>query len=103
MLTNILPDPTNTYLAAYRSSIVDEVNGKKIATLNDLAQAFAETPDRFVIKMIGQGPPLVLDRREVEAARERIRTRYNVIAEQNLEEQPVAAQATAASGTVPHS
>jgi S1-C subfamily serine protease len=103
VLTNILPDPTNTYLAAYRSSIVDEVNGKKVATLNDLAQAFAETPDRFVIKMIGQGPPLVLDRREVEAARERIRTRYNVIAEQNLEEQPVAAQATAASGTVPHS
>src|SRR5437899_1780610 len=101
VLTNILPDPTNTYLGPYRSSIVDEVNGKKIATLNDLAQAFAETPDRFVIKMIGQGPPLVLDRKEVESARERIRTRYNVIAEQNLEEQPVAAKATASSGT-PH-
>src|SRR6266853_1305854 len=102
VLTNILPDPTNTYLGPYRSSIVDEVNGKKIATLNDLAQAFAETPDRFVIKMIGQGPPLVLDRKEVESARERIRIRYNVIAEQNLEEQPVAAKATASSGT-PHS
>src|SRR5216110_1061179 len=101
VLTNVLPDPTNTYLAPYRSSIVDEVNGKKIATLNDLAQAFAEAPDRFVIKMIGQGPPLVLDRKEVESARERIRTRYNVIAEQNLEEQPVAAKATASSGT-PH-
>src|SRR5205809_2027100 len=101
VLTNILPDPTNTYLGPYRSSIVDEVNGKKIATLNDLAQAFAEAPDRFVIKMIGQGPPLVLDRKEVESARERIRTRYNVIAEQNLEEQPVAAKATASSGT-PH-
>src|SRR5881392_3437099 len=47
VLTNILPDPTNTYLAPYRSSIVDEVNGKKIATLNDLAQAFAEAPDRL--------------------------------------------------------
>jgi hypothetical protein len=102
VLTNILPDPTNTYLAAYRSSIVDEVNGKKIATLNDLAQAFVETPDRFVIKMIGEGPPLVLDRKEVEAARERIRTRYNVIAEQNLEEQPVSAQVTAKSEE-PHS
>jgi len=52
--------------------------------------------------MIGQGPPLVLDRKEVESARERIRTRYNVIAEQNLEEQPVATKATASSGT-PHS
>jgi len=47
VLTNILPDPTNSYLGPYRSSIVDEVNGKKIATLNDLAQAFAEAPDRF--------------------------------------------------------
>ena len=71
-------------------------------TLNDLAQAFAETPDRFVIKMIGDGPPLVLDRKEVESARERIRTRYNVITEQNLDEQPVAAQATVKSEE-PHS
>jgi S1-C subfamily serine protease len=102
VLTNILPDPTNTYLGSYRSSIVDEVNGKKIATLNDLAQAFAESSDRFVIKMIGAGPPLVLDRKEVEGGRERIRARYNVITEQNLEEQPVAAKATASSGT-PHS
>lgn len=102
VLTNILPDPTNTYLGAYRSSIVDEVNGKKIATLNDLAQAFADTPDRFVIKMIGGGPPLVLDRKEVESARERIRKRYNVIAEQNLDEQPAAAQVSVQSQE-PHS
>jgi len=52
--------------------------------------------------MIGGGPPLVLDRKEVESARERIRTRYNVIAEQNLDEQPVAAQVTAKSEE-PHS
>jgi len=28
--------------------------------------------------MIGDGPPLVLDRNKVEAARERIKARYNV-------------------------
>jgi len=38
--------------------------------------------------MIGDGPPLVLDRNKVETARERIATRYNVLKEQNLEEQP---------------
>ena len=43
VLTNILPDPTNTYLAPYRSSIVDEINGQKIRTLRDLAKAFSET------------------------------------------------------------
>jgi len=88
ILTNILPDPTNTYLAPYRASVVDEVNGKKIRRLNDLAAAFAEPADRFVVRMIGDGPPLVLDPKEVESARERIKTRYNVLVEQNLEEQP---------------
>ena len=97
ILTNILPDPTNTYLAPYRSSIVDEINGKKIRTLEDLAKAFAETPDRFVVRMIGDGPPLVLDRKEVESARERIKTRYNVVSEQNLDAQPSPAKAGAAT------
>jgi S1-C subfamily serine protease len=89
VLTNILPDPSNTYLAPYRASIVDEINGRKVRTLSDLAKAFSETPDRFVVRMIGDGPPLVLDPKEVESARERIKTRYNVVSEQNLDEQPV--------------
>jgi S1-C subfamily serine protease len=88
VLTNILPDPTNSYLAPYRGSIVDEINGQKIRTLNDLAKTFSVGADRFVVRMIGDGPPLVLDPKEVESARERIKTRYNVVSEQNLEEQP---------------
>jgi len=90
VLTNILPDPINTYLAPYRGGIVDEINGKKIRRLDELANAFAENADHFVIRMIGDGPPLVLDRNKVESARERIKARYNVLKEQNLEEQPVA-------------
>ncbi len=49
-----------------------------------MAKAFSETPERFVIRMIGDDPPLVLDRQEVESARERIKKRYNVVKEQNL-------------------
>jgi S1-C subfamily serine protease len=90
VLANILPDPINTYLSPYRGGIVDEVNGKKIRTLDELANAFAESPERLVIRMIGDGPPLVLNRSQVEAARERIKTRYNVLKEQNLEEHPEA-------------
>jgi hypothetical protein len=86
VLANILPDPINSYLGSYRGEIVDEVNGKKIRTLDELAEAFAQAPERLVIRMIGEGPPLVLDRSKVEAARERIKTRYNVLKEQNLEE-----------------
>jgi len=90
VLSNILPDPINTYLAPYRGAIVDEVNGKKILTLDELATALAQGPERLVIRMIGDGPPLVLDRNKVEAARERIKTRYNVAKEQNLEERPAS-------------
>jgi len=86
VLSNILPDPINTYLAPYRGAIVDEVNGKKVRTLDELAETFAHAPDQLVIRMIGDGPPLVLDRTKVEAARERIKARYNVAKEQNLEE-----------------
>jgi hypothetical protein len=90
VLSNILPDPINSYLAPYRGSIVDEVNGKKIRTLDELSEAFAQAPERLVIRMIGDGPPLVLDRNKVEAARERIKTRYNVLKEQNLEDKPAS-------------
>jgi S1-C subfamily serine protease len=93
VLSNILPDPINTYLAPYRGAIVDEVNGKKIRTLDELANVFAQAPERLVIRMIGDGPPLVLDRNKVEAARERIKTRYNVVKEQNLEAASPLAQA----------
>jgi S1-C subfamily serine protease len=88
VLTNILPDPINTYLAPFRYNIVDEINDKKIKTLRDLAAAFSETPERFVVKMIGDGPPLVLDPKQVEAARERIKSRYHVFSEQNLDDRP---------------
>ena len=90
VLSNILPDPINTYLAPYRGAIVDEINGKKIRTLDELANAFAQAPEQLVIRMIGDGPPLVLDRNKVEAARERIKTRYNVAKDQNLQERPEA-------------
>jgi S1-C subfamily serine protease len=87
VLSSILPDPVNTYLSEFREGIVDEINDQKIRTLKDMAEAFAKQPDFFVIKFIGNNRPLVLERSAVEAARERIRSRYNVLSEQNLEAQ----------------
>jgi hypothetical protein len=98
LLTNILPDPINTYLAPYRYGIVDEINGQKIQRLQDLARAFEQPADRFVVKMVGDDAPLVLDPKQVEEARERIKTRYNVFSEQNLDDQPPAKPAVAAQG-----
>jgi S1-C subfamily serine protease len=84
VLSTILPDPLNTYLGEFREGIVDEINDRKVRTLKDAANAFAEKPEFYVIKFIGHARPLVLERSAVEAARERIRRRYNVLAEQNL-------------------
>lgn len=84
VLTSILPDPLNTYVGEFREGIVEEINDKKIRTLKDVADAFAEKPEFYVIKFIGYPRPLVLERTAVEAARERIKQRYNVLKEQNL-------------------
>ncbi len=96
ILTNILPDPINTYLFPYRYGIVDEINGQENPHASGSGQGVRIPPERFVMKMVGDGPPLVLDPKEVESARERIKTRYNVVSEQNLEEQPPPKPAVAA-------
>jgi S1-C subfamily serine protease len=90
ILSAILPDPINTYLSDFKEGIVDEVNGRKIRTLKDMAEALGEKHDFYVIKFLGTGRPAVLDRAEVEGARDRIKSRYNVLAEQNLEASPAS-------------
>ncbi len=99
ILSQVLPDPINTYLEEFRNAIVSEVNGHPIKRLDDLAAAFAEPSDYYVIKCIGQGRPIVLERSAVEAARDRIKTAYNVVSEQNLTPTPATPPANAALAT----
>jgi hypothetical protein len=84
VLSAILPDPINTYLGDFKNGIVDEINGEKVKTLDDLANGLRKESGQYVIKLLGVGRPLVLDRAAVEAARQRIDDRYNVVKEQNL-------------------
>ncbi len=90
VLSSILNDPINTYFGEFRESIVETVNGKEIRTLRDLAVAFNELKDFYVIEFVGAGRPLVLERAAVEAARDRIKKRYNVSQEQYLGEPSTA-------------
>ncbi|MDX2082321.1 MAG: trypsin-like peptidase domain-containing protein [Terrimicrobiaceae bacterium] len=84
VLSGILADPINAYAGDFRMGIVDEVNDRKIRTLDDVAAAFAEPADHYVIRMEGPGRPIVLERKAVEEARARILTRYGITREQNL-------------------
>jgi hypothetical protein len=85
VLSGILADPINTYLGEFKEGIVEEINGTPVRTLNDLADAFAKPSESYVLRFVGNGRPLVLERTAVEAARERIRSRYGVQKEQLLD------------------
>lgn len=80
VLTQVLPDSINTYIKDYASNIVDEINGVKIKTLKDVAAALAKDPEgeHVVIKLEGEGRPLVLEKKEIAAAQARIKEKYEV-------------------------
>ena len=86
VLSEVLADPINTYLTDFQYGIVDKVNGEKIRTLNELSKALSADTEEYVIELLGNRRPIVLERQAVAAARERILTRYNITREQNLEE-----------------
>jgi S1-C subfamily serine protease len=85
VLSNILPDPVNAYADEFRYSVVDEVNGRRIKRIEDIAAAFEEKADYYVIKFAGGGRPIVLERKAIEEARSRISGRYALTVEKNLE------------------
>jgi hypothetical protein len=79
ILTAILPDEVNSYLAGYQHSIVDEVNGVKIKTLNDVAEALKKKDGKFVVvKLLEKNRPLVLRRDLADAAHQHIMQNYDV-------------------------
>lgn len=84
ILSSILTDNINTYLGGFTMSVIDEINDLKIKRMADLAAAFAEPADQYVIRTIDGGPPIVIDAVNVEAARKRIVSNYHVTSEQYL-------------------
>jgi hypothetical protein len=75
----------NAHTGDFRYSLINEINGRRIQTLQDVAQAFAKPEEYYVIKTADVGPPIVLERKAVLAATENILKRYGIASEQNLE------------------
>jgi len=84
VLSDILPDPINAYFESLKMSMVDEINGVTIRTLKDVARAFSEPADRFIVRMVGDRLPIVLEADRIPVARERILKQYQVTREQHL-------------------
>jgi hypothetical protein len=77
-LSNILADPVNSFAGDFRFGIVDTINGEKVGSLAEAARALEKPGDFTVIRFIGEGRPLVFERRAVEAAAPRIAERYDL-------------------------
>lgn len=92
VLTEVLPDSTNTHLRAYAHKVVDSINGKKIRFLQDVHDALhgdhaEEGYEAFhVVRLLGEGRPLVLERKDAALAHERIMAKYNVGFDHFIEE-----------------
>lgn len=84
VLTAVLPDSANTYLQPYVGKVIDKINGQKIRLLQDVHDALhgehAEEgrEDFHVIRCLGEGRPLVLERKVAAEAHKRIMAKYNV-------------------------
>ena len=84
VLSNILSDPVNTYVAPFKGSIVERINDRPIRSLNDVATAFEQPGEFHVIELLGEGRPIVLERSALAEAQARIKQRYGVRVDQNL-------------------
>ncbi len=86
VVSSILADPLNSYLDFAQFGIVDKVNGVKIQTLQQFYDEVHKKAEDYVIDLLGNARPIVLERQAVEGARERIKSRYNITREANLED-----------------
>ncbi len=86
VISKVLPDPINTYQKRFVNTIVEEINGVKIKTLEDVADAFKQQNDFYVIRVVGDPQPLVMEAKAVAEARQRILSRYRITQEQYLED-----------------
>src|SRR6185436_517770 len=81
LLSSVLPDTANLGYQELRDVIVERVNGRPIANLQDLRQAFATPVNGFHVVdfLAGQGAVrIVLDASEAAASRQRLQQAYGV-------------------------
>ncbi len=86
VISKILPDPINAYQRRFVNTIVDQINDTKVKTLEDVADAFQKEAKFYVIRVVGDPQPLVLEAQAVKQARDRILKRYGITKDAYLED-----------------
>lgn len=86
VISKVFPDASTSYLEGFEYGIVDQVNDTKIRTLNDLAAALQRPAEFYVIHLVDDPQPLVLEAKAAREARERISRQYGITQEAYLED-----------------
>ena len=92
VISKVLPDPINTYQGRFVNTIVDQINGSTIKTLEDVAAAFKKPSEFYVVRVVGDPQPLVLEASAVSKAQQRILARYKIDADAYLGDSIVPAE-----------
>ncbi len=78
VLVKVLADEINVGYHDWKNNVIASVNGRKIATMRDLAEAFEENRGEYHAVVDEEGYLLVLDKRKVEENHERILRKYRI-------------------------
>jgi S1-C subfamily serine protease len=78
VLVKVLADEINVGYHDWRNNVIASVNGRKIADMRDLVEAFEENTGAYHTVVDEEGYLLVLDKSEVDENHERILRKYRI-------------------------
>jgi len=80
ILTKVLDDPINSYLADYTGNAIKSINGVNVKSLKQLHELLnpQEMPDFFVIECDGINRPLILPSKDLQQNNNRILKTYGI-------------------------
>jgi S1-C subfamily serine protease len=79
VLSEIMPDEINAYAGAFKSQVIESINGAKIEGLDDVGKAFGNTSEAFyTIKFMGVERPLIIDTKIAHERQGDILKKYDI-------------------------
>jgi S1-C subfamily serine protease len=83
VLTKILGDEINASYGDFEYTVINQVNGKKISSMEDLVKAIEFNEGKYHIIVDEQGNQIVLERNKVSEADQRIFNKYKITSDRS--------------------
>jgi hypothetical protein len=79
VLSEIMPDEINAYAGAFRSQVIESINGTPVWELEDIQKTFDKYDENFyTIKFMGVERPLIIDAKLAKARQADILKKYDI-------------------------